>query len=122
MITGSGKFVAVAASNTQIDSMFSTPMTGITFGIGSNKYCQITSKYEVELLTVTGTAFCVEPGVANGRVYIGFQNIPKISVNNYTGYTGSLTVLSDCEVDEVTGLANPSYALYAFESGLFILY
>ena len=58
-VSGSGKFVSIAASNTQIDQMFSSAMSGITFGIGSAKYCQISSKYEAEQGIVTGTALCM---------------------------------------------------------------
>lgn len=119
-ITGSGKFVAIAASNTQIDALFPTPMTGITFGVGSTKYCQISSKYEVNLLTVTGTALCFEPGVTNANLYIGFQNRPNVRVNGYTGYTGNIWVLDDCDVDSVTGTASRGWRSYSFKSGLLV--
>lgn len=121
-VIGSGKFVSIAASNTDLDNLFSTALTGITFGSGSTKYCQISSKYQLDVMTmtITGTALCFEPGTSNGDLYMGFNTVPVLRVNGYTGYTGDLMVLSDAEVDEVTGMASTGYTSHSWKSGLLV--
>lgn len=121
-IRGSGKFVSIAASNTDLDNLFSTALTGVTFGVGSSKYCQISSKYELDVMTmtITGTALCFEPGTENGNLYMGFNTLPILRVNGYTGYTGDLMVLSNAEVNEVTGMASLGYTSHSWKSGLLV--
>ena len=117
-VSGSGKFVSIAASNTQIDQMFSSAMSGITFGIGNAKYCQISSKYEAEQGIVTGTALCLEPGT--GRLYVGCENEPVIIVNGRTAYTGSVSFVTNAWVNEATGKMGKTTREFRFKSGLLI--
>lgn len=115
-VIGSGKFVSIAASNTQMNQMFTSELSGITFGVGSAKYCQVSSKYEAEQGIVTGTALCFEPGA--DRLYIGFENQPIIQVNGYTAYTGNVTFVTDAWVNESTGKAGWATKEFQFRSGL----
>ena len=119
-ITGSGKFVAIAASNTRFDQMFSSGISGIVFGNGSTKYARISSRYTLasDNVTVTGTAFCIDPGTLHTGLYLGFPSLSCLRVNGYTGFTGTINVASGCTMNQNTWIETTTYKNYTFRCGL----
>lgn len=89
-ITGSGKFVAIAANNNPFG--FPSGISGIVFGIGNVIYGRIVPRYTLSGDTVTGTALCIDPGAENARLFLGFPYLAVFSMNGYQGYTGRIGV------------------------------
>jgi hypothetical protein len=115
MITGSGKYVAIAASSTIIDGL--SNLAGIVFGKDGTPYCRIASRYISNNGMVTGTALCIDPYRYN-PLYLGFDNLTQLKINGYTGYTGSITVLATWP-DDVTATGFTAKT-YNFKNGLLL--
>lgn len=125
-VTGSGKFVAIAASDTQFDDLMSVPISGIVFGRNNLPYCKIQSRYitsESDVTQVTGTALCINPRVdptgVGYKLYVGFPNLSLVRMNGYTAYTGSIRVISDL-IPNSSYMLNPEYTTYQFKCGLLL--
>ena len=130
---GSGKFVAITASNNGYNNVYSTGMHGVSFGVGQNIYATISPHYEVasDGSTITGTSLNIEPGVDNNNnadwpLYIGFPNLKQLQVRGYSGYTGSVRLVSRIDVDSGTTenpgtfIATTYYTNYTFHCGLLV--
>lgn len=124
-MAGSGKFVAIAASNT-LDDLVTNPISGVVFGNGRTPYCRVSSRYTSSNNVVTGTAFCIDPGVIHARMSLQFPNLTSLKINGYTGFTGDVRVGSSVSVDEGTP-AHPGtykcttqYSTYKFICGLLV--
>lgn len=125
-ITGSGKFVAIAASDTQFDDLMIVPISGIVFGKNSVPYCSVLSRYlpdEDDPLLITGTALCINPRIDSDgtghKLYVGFPNLTMVRMNGYTAYTGSIQVISDL-VPNSNWMLDPEYTTYQFKCGLLL--
>lgn len=121
-ITGSGKFVAIAASDTQFDDLMTVPISGIVFGKNNIPYCKILSRYitdDIDVTQIVGTAFCINPRDIGYRLYVGFPNLSMLRMNGYTGYTGSIQVISDIVVGSGY-MASAAYTTYQFKCGLLL--
>lgn len=116
-ITGSGKFVAIAANNNPFS--FPSGISGIVFGIGTTIYGRIVPRYTLDGTTVTGTALCLDPDSAGGNFYIGFPSLSVLKVNGYIGYTGSIRVASSVSISS-TYYETTNYTTYNFQNGLLL--
>ena len=125
-MAGSGKYVAIAASNSFIDDLQTTDISGLVFGVGQWPYCRIASKYiadELDPDIISDTAFCIDPGIS-GSFYtplgLYFPNLTTLRINYQEGYTGSLRVVSSVDVNPTTYMCTSRYTDYKFKCGLFI--
>lgn len=114
-ITGSGKYVAIAASSTVIDGIIN--YAGIVFGKDGVPYCRIASRYVAENNVITGTALTVDP-YANRPLSLDFPNLTQLKVNGYTGYTGSITACATWSDDLTT--TQFTTKTYNFQCGLLL--
>lgn len=124
MIRGSGKFVAIAASNSSFDTMFTNAISGVVFGKDDEIYCRVSSKYNIEQGVVTGTAFCIDPDedamqTATDLV-LRFDTEPKLKVNNAYGYTGNVSVVKAVRVTGNQHLSSQILGTVSFKSGILV--
>lgn len=125
-MAGSGKYVAIAASNTLFDD---SKIAGVVFGVKTSQantpHCQVRSRYvENNSGVVTGTAFCIDQGIisSNRSMCLNFQHLTRVDVRNYTAYTGTIRVGYSVTVPQDQHLFDPpttNYIQYHFENGLF---
>lgn len=127
-IKGSGKFVAIAASNTQFDDLMTNKIYGVVFGSGNYPYCRISSKYTTNSsgTTVTGTALCIDAGKSGNALYLEFPAVQALSIfpadgtRDEDGYTGSLNVVHDVALNNQTLMFTVNYKTYNFKCGLLL--
>lgn len=124
-ITGSGKFVAIAASATILDDVFSNGIKGLTFGTGSSQYVRISQRYITQNSVVTGDALCIDPIDSNHELALYFPALRKVLVKDEynrvrEAYTGTINVACDCTLytqgSNTAVLTN--YKDYIFKNGL----
>ena len=144
-ITGSGKFVAIAGSDTQLDRIWSRKLSGVMFGVNKSPYCRISSRYTKgawhdgywDSEIVTGTALCIDFGIepdgndikyipeqdkwvavtSRKWLYLEFPSLTTIKVGNRVGYTGSIKVARDMTLTS-RGMWQTNYKTYNFKCGL----
>jgi hypothetical protein len=114
-ITGSGKYIAVAASSTVIDG--TTNLGGLVFGNNQATYARIASRYISRDGEVVETALCIDPYWLN-PLYLSFPKLTHLRINNYTGYTGSIRVLATWPDD--IGATGFTEKTYNFKCGLLL--
>ena len=129
---GSGLFVGIAAgyNSYHIESTYDVYGYGITFGKDRSIYCSVGPRYYIPLggTQVSEASLAISPGsyVDSGdiRSYLTIIRLPslqKLDVNNYTGYTGTIRVVSGIDIDEETERADiPIYSSYRFKCGLLV--
>lgn len=130
-ITGSGKFVAIAASSTQFDYIWDGSLSGIVFGVGSSPYCRVSTRYTsgawqgdyYDLDIITGTALCIDSAIppsfsgTTHHLYLEFPSLTTIKIGNRVGYTGSIKVAKDMTLTN-KGMWQTNYKTYNFKCGL----
>lgn len=116
--SGSGKFVALAANNNPFS--FPSGISGIVFGVGHEIYGRVTPRYTLSGTTVTGTALCIDPGAIGGNTYLSFPSLTILKVNGYTGYTGSIDVVSGTSYNQSTDRETQVTTRYSFRNGLLL--
>jgi len=124
----SGAFVAITADTAGYNNVKTTGMHGISFGYNQTVYLSIASHYatyqDYEGVNISNAYLTVEPGQNSGKtadlpMYIAYPNLKRISINGYSGYTGTLTVVSGVNVVS----NNPPTAIthsYKFHNGLLV--
>lgn len=120
-ITGSGKFVAIAASSTILDNIFSDSISGLTLGVDDVQYVRLSERYITQSGVVTGSALAIDPKHSSGRLCIKLSASRIVFKDEYdrdkAAYTGKIDVATDCTVNSVTSVTT-NYATYWFSKGL----
>ncbi len=112
-ITGSGGYIAIAASSTVIDGIVN--YAGLVFGKDGVPYCRIASRYVAENGVITGTALTLDP-YADRPISLDFPNLTLLKVNGYTGFTGTMNACATW-TDESTRFTMKAYE---FQCGLLL--
>lgn len=123
---GSGRFIAVTASNNGYDYVYEPGMHGITFGVDDDVYCTISPHYQLasDRTTIADTSLNIESGIdAKSRIdmplYLAFTNLQRLGIGGrYTGYTGDIRVANNVTVNETTFIPTTQYKTYKFYCGI----
>ncbi len=122
--TGSGKFVAITASNNGYDYVYPEGMHGITFGKNEDVYCTISPHYKLSGDTIVDTSLNIESGIfenasINMPLYIAFTNLQMLYLGSRSrsGYTGSIRVANNVSVDSHY-MPTTIYKTYTFYCGI----
>lgn len=115
---GSGKYVVIAASESEIEDILADTVHGVMFGSGTDTYIKIAERYNTSSSSISDTALSIDPGSYNDPIYIGFPNMAKFSIGGYTGYTGTLSVAYDVVISG--NYEYTQYRNYTFHNGLLV--
>jgi hypothetical protein len=122
--SGSGKFVAITASNNGYDYIYEAGMHGVTFGHEGDVYCTISPHYELGSGdTIADTSLNIESGIfdtaaINMPLYVGFTNLQRLYIGDrYSGYTGDIRVANYVTVDS-NYMPTTQYKTYKFYCGI----
>lgn len=122
---GSGRFVAVTASNNGYDYIQEPGMHGITFGRDEDVYCTISPHYELanDQNTITDASLNIESGIFSNAsidmpLYIAFPNLKSLKIGNNYGYTGEIEVANTVSVWDTFEPPITYYKTYRFYCGI----
>jgi len=116
-ITGVGKYVAIAASNSAFPYVPDESVNGVSFGTGSIAHASVSTRYTLAGSEISGTALCVD-NQHGDYMFLNFDGLQQLVINGKTGYSGSLRVAtSTAESPDLTRTIT-YYATPVFLHGL----
>lgn len=125
--TGSGNFIGITAgySSFFIESTSNDYGYGVVFGQNKRIYCCVGARYFLNNGEIQKTALSVTSPTDSGgwvsKLVLRFPSLQQLQINNYTGYTGTIRIVSGVDCDE--NYMNPDkavYSTYRFHCGLLV--
>lgn len=121
---GSGRFVAITASNNGYDHEYSKGILGVSFGKDEDVYCTLSPHYQLNGDTITDTSLNIASGIFENEsidmpLYIAFTNLKNLKIGGkYTGYTGEIVVANNVNVWDTWEPPVTYYKGYTFYCGI----